>query len=61
MKLSFHYGSTLESLNKQSHSPGSLYIIHQTKTIYFDAPNGERIALGSIESISEEELEQILT
>lgn len=60
MKISFHYGSTLESLNKTPHSPGGLYIIGETEDMYFDSPNGERILLGEMEALSEEELNQLL-
>lgn len=59
MMISFKYG-TLEKLNLTEHSPGSLYIVTDTEEMYFDAPNGERVPLGKMEAISEEELNQIL-
>ena len=48
MQISFHYGSTKESLEKTPHSPGGLYIIGETEEMYFDSPNGERISLGEM-------------
>lgn len=58
-EVSFRYG-TLEELASKQISPGSIYIISDSQEMFFDTPDGQRIQLGKMEAISNEELDKIL-
>jgi hypothetical protein len=41
-------------------TPGSLYVVTDTQTIYFDSAEGVRIEMGQMQALSESELDSIL-
>lgn len=60
MQVSFKYG-TFEELEKREIEPGNFYVITDTSEMYFDSLDGQRMSLGKMDSISNEELDLILT
>lgn len=59
MQVNFCY-ATEENLAKHPITPGSFYVVTDTQIIYFDSLDGQRIPLGKMEALTDEELKEIL-
>lgn len=45
MNVQFKKGHTIESLNNQNFNPGTFYFVSDTKELYFDLNETERIKI----------------
>ena len=59
MKVQFCYAKK-QDLDNHPITPGSLYVVTDTQTIYFDSAEGARIEMGQMQALSESELDSIL-
>ena len=60
MQVQFCYANNEEALQQHPITPGSLYVVTDTCSIFFDSDTGERINLGQMEALTNEELDSIL-
>ena len=59
MQVQFCY-TKKENLDNYPITPGSLYVVTDTQSIWFDSAEGIRMDLGKIQALTESELNDIL-